>query len=256
MQCPMTRADSDWLGAFFTANTRDWTPACERRTVRVLYAPISQDPDATSRCASVLSEAERAKADRYVTQDGSAHFKQRRAFRRYCGSLASGSTRPLSRIDFDVSAKGRPYLAELPELWFSFSSCPHGFVGAWSATHAVGVDIEDQDRRLEPLELAQRYFSSAEAVFLTESDGPVQRRNFFILWCLKEAALKSIGEGLPFGLDAFEFELSLKPRLIHAPCGYGGPKVFRPHVIEENRSCAALIVRDAPLPKEGRSADQ
>ncbi len=33
---------------------------------------------------------------------------------------------------------------------------------------------------------------------------------FYQFWSLKEAALKSIGEGLPFGLYAFEFEVDPK----------------------------------------------
>ena len=43
-----------------------------------------------------------------------AHFKQQRAFRRYCGALALGSPLPLSRIAFEETEKGRPYLPELP----------------------------------------------------------------------------------------------------------------------------------------------
>ena len=65
------------------------------------------------------------------------------------------------------------------------------------------------------------------------ADGQVRLQTFFQLWCLKEAALKSIGEGLPFGLDAFEFELSPNTRVVQAPNDYGGPKQFDAHVIEE-----------------------
>ena len=54
-------------------------------------------------------------------------------------------------------------------------------------------------RALEPLELAQRYFSAAEAV--NRPGGPACLQAFFRFWSLKEAALKSIGEGIPFGLD-------------------------------------------------------
>jgi hypothetical protein len=48
------------------------------------------------RSASVLSDTEPQKADRFVTEDGKAHFKQRRAFRRYCGAFVLGSPRPSS----------------------------------------------------------------------------------------------------------------------------------------------------------------
>ena len=58
---------------------------------------------------------------------------------------------------------------------------------------------------------------------------------------LKEAALKSIGEGLPFGLDAFAFELAPTPRMVQAPAGHGGAKRFTAHVIEGAETVAALV---------------
>lgn len=239
----MTRDDNEYVSELFAAGTRDWTPACAQHAACVLYAPLSRDPEAARRCASVLSDAERQRADRFVTEDGKAHFKQRRAFRRYCGATALGSTRPLSRVEFKETEKGRPYLPELPDFWFSFSSCPFGFLGAWSSTRAVGIDLEDRTRNLEPLELARRYFSEAEAKSLEGTGGSVRRRTFFQLWSLKEAALKSIGEGLPFGLDAFEFELTPNMRLVRAPRSHGGPKRFHAHMIEQGDGCAALVIR-------------
>jgi len=191
------------------------------------------------------------KARRFMAQDDMVHFIQRRAFRRYCGSLAVGAQGSLSRIDFAEKENGRPYLLNFPNLWFSFSSNRFGFLGAWSSTHAIGVDIEDTTRNVEPVELAQRFFSEAEANVVESADGQARLRTFFQLWCLKEAALKSIGEGLPFGLDAFEFELSPKMRIVEAPKDYGGRKQFDAHVIEgtpTGRGCAALVVRKRAKP--------
>ena len=68
-------------------------------------------------------------------------------------------------------------------------------------------------------------------------------RTFFQLWTLKEAALKAIGEGLPFGLDAFEFELTPTLRVVHAPPDYGGPERFDAQTIQGTDICAALVVR-------------
>ena len=90
--------------------------------------------------------------------------------------------------------KGRPYLPELPDFWFSFSSCRSGILGAWSSIHGVGVDLEDHKRKLEALELANRFFSEAEANAIERKDGLERLRTFLQFWCLKDAALKSIGE--------------------------------------------------------------
>jgi hypothetical protein len=39
----------------------------------------------------------------------------------------------------------------------------------------------------------------------------------FSFGCLKEAALKSIGEGIPFGMDTFEFEINGNLHITHVP---------------------------------------
>jgi phosphopantetheinyl transferase len=239
----MTVADSGWTCDLFAAGVRDWTPARARHAAHVLFAPVARDPEMARRCASVLSDAERERAGRFVTEEGKAHFEQRRAFRRYCAARALGSRRELSEIVFAETEEGRPYLPEFPDLWFSFSSCRLGFLGAWSATHAIGVDIEDQTRKLEALALARRYFSKTEAEALEALEGLALRRAFFRLWCLKEAAMKSIGEGLPVGLDAFEFALEGVVRIMRVPAGHGEAGRFQAHVIGGRDDCAALVVR-------------
>src|SRR3974390_208126 len=235
---PSARVDD-----LFTTSACDCTPAPARRIARVLFAPVSHDPEAVNRCASLLSDAEKRRAQVFLAEGGEAHFTQQVAFRRYCGALAVGSGSPLSRIAFEATEKGRPFLPELPDCWFSFSSCRLGYLAAWSSTHRIGVDIEDKTRRVEATELAQSYFSRAEAKAVEGAGERARMRTFFQLWTLKEAALKSIGEGLPFGLHAFEFELDPSIRIVDAPRAYGGPERFCADAVETAGACAALAIR-------------
>lgn len=239
----MTRDDTAWISDLFASCARDWTPVSARNEACVLYAPFVRNPEASRRCGSVLSESERQRAVRFVTEDGRAHFKQRRAFRRYCGAVALGSSRPLSELAFGETDTGHPYLPDAPGVWFSFSSCRFGFLGAWSSTHGIGVDLEDRTRSLEAAELAHRYFSAAEAKAVEEAGGLGRGQAFFRLWSLKEAALKSIGEGLPFGLAAFEFSLAPNLCIVHAPRAHGGPERFDAQVFEASDICAAFVIR-------------
>ena len=82
-----------------------------------------------------------------------------------------------------------------------------------------------------------------EARAIEGASGPTRIRSFLQYWSLKEAALKSIGEGLPFGLDTFEFELNPNLRVVQAPPDHGGPEQFDAHLIEGTDSCAALVIR-------------
>jgi 4'-phosphopantetheinyl transferase len=246
-----TGNDGEELTDWFAANVRDCTPAGARPPVRVMFAPF--DPNGASRrlCASVLSESERRQAAGFATSPLTQRFVHRRAFRRYCAALALGKAVPLSRIEFATTEKGRPYLAAFPELSFSFSACRLGVLGAYSTAHAVGVDIEDPASRVEALQLAQCYFTPGEAYAVAAAGGPDRARAFLTYWTLKEAALKSIGEGLPFGLDRFEFALEPEPRMVMVPSEHGDPGRFQCLQIEGTGGCAALV-----LHRSGASGDR
>ncbi|MEH6570110.1 MAG: 4'-phosphopantetheinyl transferase superfamily protein [Halioglobus sp.] len=240
----MIPGDSHGIRDFFEDLSRDITPVPVRHAAHVLYAPVSKDPEVTKRCASVLSWAEQQRAERFRLSADRSLFIQRRAFRRFCGALSLGSSQLLSRIVFEETEKGRPYLSDRSDLWFSFSSCSLGFLGAWSSRCEIGVDIEDRTRNPGAIELARQYFSVAE-VSAIESRGDLNSvEPFFKFWTLKEAALKSIGEGLPFGLNAFEFELDPHLRIVQAPSGYGGSEKFSAHVIDGLKACTAMVVRN------------
>ena len=197
----MTTAETDLVRDLFAARVSDLTPLAARQSARVLYVPVARDPETSSRCASILSDNERQRAARLKPEDEKDRFVQRRAFRRFCGATALGSSRPLSETVFEETEKGRPYLLDSPSLWFSFSSSRRGFLGAWSFTHAIGIDLEDPARELNATDLARQYFSAAEAEVVGAAVGPERLRTFYRFWTLKEAALKSIGEGLPFGRE-------------------------------------------------------
>lgn len=228
----------------FVAHTRDLTPTSARQAAKVLYAPVSGIAEISGLCASVLSKTELQRMQRIAVTGQRAEFAQRRAFRRFCAATALESCQPLSEIVFEPRDKGRPYLHDSPELWFSFSSCRFGMLGAWSSTCGVGVDIEDGTRELEALAMARQFFSTAETTAVEQVCSSERLQTFYQLWSLKEAALKSIGEGLPFGLDAFEFELHPGPRFVDTPAGYGEPAQFCAYKIAQKKMSAALVTRN------------
>ena len=230
------------INDIFAGGSRNLTPVSVPMT-HVLYMPFGSDPGFSSLCALVLSAEELQRSERFAGEADRIHFLQRRAFRRYCGVTALESQQPLSKIVFCEAKNGRPFISDLPGLWFSFSSCRQGFLGAWSLTHGIGVDIEDETRQLEATELAHRYFSDSESSIVDSLEDLERLRVFYQFWCLKEAALKSIGEGLPFGLHAFEFELKPNLRVIRAPIDHGGAGQFEAYLIEGTDSCATLVTR-------------
>lgn len=239
----MTKSLNDRVNEYFTACVRDLTPASARHATKVLYVPVSHDPDVTGFCGSVLSDAELLRAERFANKDDRTRFIQRRAFRRYCGAKAIESPQALAQIVFEETGNGRPYLDGAADTWFSFSSCHTGFLGAWSSTHGVGVDLEDQTGIVEAREVAQQFFSRAEARIVNGTSAAERQWIFLEFWSFKEAALKSIGEGLPFGLENFQFELQPMPRVVHAPSSYGGFDQFDVHAIPGTDACAALVIR-------------
>ena len=239
----MSTRESPTLWDYFLSRSSDLTPDGARRDSSVLYAPFSDTEEVFDLCAAVLTGFERQQMARLAQANLRSAFAQRRAFRRFCAATALGDGRDLSQMMFDVTEKGRPYLRRAPEFRFSFSSCRFGMLGAWSATCAVGVDIEDDTRDIAALALAREFFTGKEAAFVEQAASADRESIFYQLWSLKEAALKSVGEGLPFGLNSFAFELLPGPRMVDTPERFGSPGQFRAYPVGQENFNAALVTQ-------------
>jgi phosphopantetheinyl transferase len=235
---------SESISHFFEASVQDLTPTDPYHDISVLFMPVRHDGPAADFFGSILSLSELSRAERFNAVDHKISFLQRRAFRRFCGAIALGDARPLSQVGFATTREGRPYLSELPRTWFSFSSCRHGYLAAWSFGSAVGVDIESLDQSVSPVEMAIYHFAPNESDAVCMAEVDERKRLFLRLWTLKEAGLKSIGEGVPYGLDAFQFETTPRARTSFAPAEYGGPNNFDARLLETAGCCAALVIRN------------
>src|SRR5678816_2561425 len=114
----MKRADAnERVSEFFRSVVEDWTPAAARPSAQMLFAPVSSDENVSRICSTVLTDAERSRADNFLTDGDRNNFIQRRAFGRFCAALALGSSStPLSQIVFDETDEVRPYLSKAPEI--------------------------------------------------------------------------------------------------------------------------------------------
>ena len=144
----MTRDDSEWVNGLFAASAADRTPArSESYGLRSVCACFARSRGIMALRVSPVGYRV-AEGEAVCNGDRQGSFQQRRAFRRYCGAFVLGSPQPLSRILFQETEKGRPDLPDLPNVRFSFSSCRFGFLGAWSSTHSIGVDLQRSNEEL------------------------------------------------------------------------------------------------------------
>lgn len=111
------------------------------------------------------------------------------------------------------SGRGKPVLD--PEyhdvdLHFSMAKSKDRLLVGFSTSDPLGVDLEPAERRAHnPLGVARRYFSPAEAEALAEL--PTEHRDaaFLRTWACKEAVVKSSGEGIANQLCRFTVETDL-----------------------------------------------
>lgn len=155
----------------------------------------------------LLSPEEQARCERFVfARDrrdfAIAHALLRRTLSRYY---------PIAPRDwvFVSEPGGKPRVSDdfaaSAQLQFNLAHTNGLVACAVSCSAEVGVDVEAIDRRTDPIEIARRYFSAAEADDL-ERCAPADRlERFFEIWTLKEAYIKTIGTGLSLPLDEFAF---------------------------------------------------
>jgi len=157
-----------------------------------------------------------------------------------------------ARLSVVGDAFGRPVLGPAHAQAFGFNwshSGSHALV-ALGRHVAPGIDVELQRARPRALEIARRFFTTAEADALAALPADQRSAAFLDLWTAKEAVLKALGRGLAFGLhrlsitrtdaglmlcqleqddvDAWQLRsLSLDTSLVAALAWRGAPRLVR-----------------------------
>jgi len=178
--------------------------------VHVWIARLDQPVAAIADCRAILSNDERARADRFhFERDRTAYTVARAALRSLLGKYLG--IMPTS-IEFQYSEHGKPYLDPAPNsasIGFNISHS-HGLaLLAFAVNRQVGVDVEQIRPDFGTLEIAQRFFSAAEVQALLAQPPEHQAECFFNCWTRKEAYIKAIGEGLSCPLHRFDVTLSM-----------------------------------------------
>lgn len=91
---------------------------------------------------------------------------------------------------------GKPYLPDLPEIYFNISHCKKGCI-CGIADAPIGVDV--QEIRPFSLQIAKYCCTKKELELLFQSEEPA--RLFTKMWVMKESYLKMLGRGITTKLN-------------------------------------------------------
>lgn len=186
--------------------THSWQPATTPpplapATIHVWQVRIAPTPAQQAALLALLSDDERARANRYLVEPARQQFVVVRGVLRLL--LAAYRHCTPHEIAFRFGAHGKPALAAEPLLHFNVAHT-HGIgLLAFSRTVPVGVDVEQERSEVAALDLAQRYFAPTEAAALHALPLSQQQSAFFACWTHKEACLKATGSTLATGLQQF-----------------------------------------------------
>jgi len=149
-----------------------------------------------------LPPHERSRHDRMTHAENQSGYAMSQGGLRRIASLYL--ERDWRGVDVLRRERGKPYIIEAPEFNLSHTV---GQVYAAFSSHAVGLDIESVDRRVNAPDLAQKYFSPIEAAHIAAQ--PENRINALFLryWVCKEATVKLSGDGIYHGLRDAEISL-------------------------------------------------
>jgi 4'-phosphopantetheinyl transferase len=125
---------------------------------------------------------------------------------------------PARDLVIHTSENGKPFVENMYDLYFNVSHSANIVVIAMTGW-AVGIDVENLNRRVDSAAVLRRFFSPTEQANCAENmllDAP---KTFFRGWTRKEAVLKATGEGIA-GLA--HNEINFAPGLTRAMLSYRG----------------------------------
>lgn len=167
-------------------------------------------------CQQWLSQDEQARAQRYATQALRQYFILTRGQMREV--LANYLNTTPGAVTFSYTENGKPYLQN-SNLQFNLSHSGDYALLAVTRQAYVGIDIEDCTRKVEYLELAQRFFHPDEYQQLSKLPDNDLQHAFFQVWTAKEALVKATGQGIANSLDKIFLNLDtlVSPQAVVLP---------------------------------------
>jgi 4'-phosphopantetheinyl transferase len=145
------------------------------------------------RLNSLLDPEERQRAFQYKLEKDKQRFIVSRATLKYL----SGRYLDLSPQDIVVGPgrNQKPFIqmTGIPDLHFNIAHSGDCILVAFADT-ALGVDIEQMDKKFNFQEILERSFNPAETSFIQNSERSYA--SFFLHWTRKEALLKAIAKGI------------------------------------------------------------
>jgi 4'-phosphopantetheinyl transferase len=214
-----------------------------------------RDPALLAAYAELMSDEERDRHNRFLFARHRHEFLVARALVRATLSAYAPAVAP-RQWSFVANEHGRPAIASPAgtALRFNLSHTEGLMLLGVVRGRDVGVDVEDGERRVSCLAIADRFFSPAELRDLHRLPAAGQRRRFFHYWTLKESYIKARGKGLAIPLHQFSFAVRPGEPLGIAidPAQRDDPARWRFALLRPTpRHTAALAVRRRPGDAEG-----
>jgi 4'-phosphopantetheinyl transferase len=204
--------------------------------IEVIGARLDLPESACATLCSLLSPPERQRADRFRMPGDRCHYVVARArLRQLLGERLRIA--PVS-VGIVTNDQGKPRLAPAHAAsGWEFNLSHSGALAAYAFARGrpVGIDIELIRDIPDADDLAERFFSAAEAAAYRAMPAGRRRLAFLACWTRKEAFVKALGEGLSHPLDAFDVTVDPdEPARITRIGGRSGPDLgwsltcFRP----------------------------
>jgi 4'-phosphopantetheinyl transferase len=169
--------------------------------VHVWHTDLHVKYDYVASLFELLDCEEQQRASRFRVSSAREQFVISHAFLRLV--LAEYLQTDAAGVRFHIAPSGKPESIDDKSIRFNLSHSEGAAAIAITRDRAVGIDIEGIREDVEVIDLADRFFSPAEAEWLRSQPASERIGAFFSCWTAKEALLKACGIGLLTSLSGF-----------------------------------------------------
>jgi 4'-phosphopantetheinyl transferase len=190
-------------------------PVLSPNEVHVWAVPLAVASERLAELLDLLDDEERQRAARYGHEPSRQQFIVSRAMLRTLLGRYLGQAPQTIRLA--SGPQGKPVLPSPEGVYFNVSHTQGLALIAIARLGEVGIDVEQARHCPTYLDMAERFFTPAEAAALRSLPEGRRIEAFFHVWTRKEAFLKALGLGLAHGLERFEVAVppSEPVRILH-----------------------------------------